>query len=266
MAEMKWKKYLPYAGGVVTLAMAILGMAAGLTITASAAGDEQNQGNTSGKTTVRLGVAKEIPANISFEVPLYYTAAIVKTDPDQNNGRSNQVFYPEGYYIQNNSLDNDASKNNPKELVVAKVEVSSVQGAEWDLVDAVDNTAANQEMAVKIGNLPLPAVTKGDTTLHSASMKDRTSSFYKKNDDGTGTYLVLGDHNGDDIHDTDGRTDLDVEFDIPKDYVPSNSATVGVFRVVYTLTTKNADGSLVGVYDQDWVDQDYLGPDKKTKE
>lgn len=265
---MKDKKHLPYAGGKVTLAMAILGMAAGITITASAAGNEQNQGNNSGKTTVRLGVTTEAPKNVSFEVPLYYTAAIVKTDPAKNQERSNQVVYPSGYHITNKSLEKDPEKDNPKELVVAKVEVASVPGAAWELVDRLDGTETptDKKMVVRIGGLPLPAIKAEDTTPRAAKLREQNSAFYQITDAATkaGKYLVLGDKDGDGFHDADGagRTDLDVEFDIPPSYeVKGDTGTVAQFQVIYTLTTLNADGKLNGFYDQAWVDADYLGPD-----
>ena len=270
MAEMKDKNNLPYAGGKVTLAMAILGMAAGITITASAAGPELNKENNSGKTTVRLGVTTEAPKNVSYEVPLYYTAAIVKTDPTKNQGRFNQVLYPSGYHITNKSLTKDPGKDNPKELVVAKVEVASVPGANWELVDqlAGTETSTDKKMAVKIGGLPLPAVKTGDTTPKTARIREHDSAFYQITDaaTGAGKYLVLGDKDGDGFHDADGagRTDLDVKFDIPPLYdVKGDTGTVAQFQVIYTLTTPNADGKLNGLYDQAWVDADYLGPDKE---
>lgn len=271
MAEMKDKNNLPYAGGKVTLAMAILGMAAGITITASAAGPELNKGNNSGKTTVRLGVTTEAPKNVSYEVPLYYTAAIVKTDPAKNQGRSNQVLYPSGYHITNKSLEKDPGKDNPKELVVARVEVASVPGATWELVDQLtgNETSTDKKMAVRIGELPLPAIKAKDTTPKTAKLRERNSAFYQITDaaTGAGKYLVLGDKDGDGFHDADGagRTDLDVEFDIPPSYeVVGDIGTVAQFQVIYTLTTPNTDGTLNGLYDKAWVDADYLGPDKET--
>lgn len=256
MAEMKRKNKLPYAGGTVTLAMAILCMAAGLPITARAAVNEQNKGNNSGKTTVRLGVATEAPKNVSFEVPLYYTAAIVANDKGETT-RANKVVYPTGYHITNTSLDQ-------KKLVVAKVEVSSVPGATWDLVEALDGTetAKTKKMAVSIGSLQLPAVTKESTTPVAANMKAQTSVFYKKNDQATGgTYQVLGDRDG------SGRMDLDVVFTIPPLYAPQgDSATIAQFKVVYSLTTLDENGKPLGLYDQNWVNQDYLGPAKTNAE
>lgn len=267
MAEVKRRIHIPKTGMRVTATLAVLCMAVGLNITASAAGTDKNNENDSGKTTVRVGVRREIPRPVSFEVPLYYTAAIVKTEPDQNNNRNNKIIYPEGYYIKNiyddidvDSADKDIGKykieGSKKELVVASIQVASVDGATWDLVDTLGKDETEKKMAVKLGGLQLPTIQKGNKTFVDVDLKKAKSIFY----DPQSGYTVVGDHDGDGIHDGNGQMDLDLQIEIPASYIPQNSQTVMQFRVAYTLTTKNDDGTLVGNWDQAWVDRDYFGP------
>ena len=273
MAEVKIKKEIPKTGAKVIATAAALCMAGCLSITASAAGTEKKDEQDSGKTTVRLGVTRTIPKPVSFEVPLYYTAAIVKADPATNQGRKNQIIYPEGYYIKNiyDDIEVEGTKieGSGKELVVARIQVASVNGATWDLVSNLNGTedASTKNMAVRLGGLSLPAVKAGNTTFSDIDLKAQKSVFYDPTAQEKDRYQVIGDHNGDGIHDGDGQTKIDLELQIPAEYEPTkNGPTIAQFRVAYTLTTKNADGTLVGYWDQPWVDRDYIGPEKETAE
>ena len=240
---MRRKRFLSFTGGKTALVTAVFFMAAGLSITASAAGNDQKDENNSGKTTVQLG------------------AAIVKADPAQNAGRNNKIIYPEGYHIRNLCREKD-HEGNTKELVVGSVLVSSVKDAQWDLVDTLTGVEAptDKKMAVSIGGMPLPAVTKGTEKFQKAKLTAQKSVFYDPDAEKTDRYKVLGDENGDGIHDTDGTMDLDVEFKIPPGYVPKTGGTVAQFKVMYVLTTRNKDGSIDGMYDQEWIDSEYVGP------
>lgn len=240
----------------VTLAMLACALMAGPAMQANAEVKENtNTGGNSGKTEVNLGVAREVK-QVSFEVPLYYTA-VITNDPDGAGGRKNKIVYPTRYGLRNT--------NTEEKLAVTAIDVSGINGSSWKIVDAVnDQTGATKEMAVQIGGIPLPAVTDGVTTNQksrrwfSTKTAGTDSQFYSINDN---RYIPLGEGR------TDGITYLNVNMDIPKTYVVeqgTGDSAVAQFRLFYMVTPLDDNGKPIGLYryNQEWVNQHYKGPEK----
>ena len=257
-AEMKKRIDMPKAAGTFAIAMAVLFMTAGVSITARAAGfeliREKNGGASNAKTTVEVGVTKEIPQNVSYEVPLYYTFAILKNE----NGNSNStIILPEGYGIRSTITPSEP-------LVVTKLDVSSVNGGTWSLVDAFDNTETDttRKMKVSIGGFQLPDVTAGDINgKEQIDVRAQESSFYKN-----GSYQILGGTDADGKVLNDGFMELPVEVKIPDVYKPTSGTGVytAQFRVKYTLSPLDGAGNPFDFYNQKWVNDQYDGPESGT--
>ncbi len=244
----------------VTLAMLACAMMAGPVMQANAEIIKNtNTGGNSGRTEVNLGVAREVK-QVSFEVPLYYTAVIAN---DQNgvDGRKNKIIYPTNYGLRNG--------NTKEPLVVTGFDVSGINGSSWDIVDAVtDQRGTKKEMAVSVGGIQLPAVTDGQTTNQkkrrwfSKKTEGVDSQFFSTAEN---RYIPIGEGS------TDGITYLNVNMEIPKNYevaAGTNDATVAQFRLFYWIAPLGDDGKPIGLlrYNQEWVDQHYEGPDKQPAE
>lgn len=256
MAEQKTGRNMKIKMRTVTFAMTAFLLAAGIGSLQVQADTIQNTktGGAGNTTEVKLAVARELK-QVSFEVPLYYTAVI--TNDKSGAGRANKIYYPSGYALRN--------ANEKEPLVVTAVETSGVNGSTWKIVDSLtDNTGMDKEMVVTIGGLPLPAITDGETTLQkdrkrfAAKMTDYASKFY---DLDRRRYIPLGE-NG-----QDGKTVLDVTMDIPTGYTvaqESDDSTLAQFRVFYTVAPLDNTGKPIGVYNytQKWVDDHYEGPRK----
>ena len=247
---MKKRRIVPRTAGTFAIAMAVLFMTAGVSITARAAGIElikaKNGGESNAKTTVEVGVTKEMPQNVSYEVPLYYTFAILEDDTGNKNSK---IVLPTGYGIRNTIQPSEP-------LVVTKMDVTSVIGGSWSLVDAFDGseTATSKKMKVSIGGFSLPAVAAGDTTgQEEIDVRTQESSFYKD-----GAYQKIDKDNG--------FMDIPVTVEIPEAYKPvkGTDTSTAQFRVKYTLTTLDAGGNPIGMYNQKWVDGQYDGPESGT--
>lgn len=244
----------------VTLAMLACALMAGPAMQANAEINQNtNTGGNSGKTEVNLGVAREVK-QVSFEVPLYYTA-VIANDPNGADGRKNKIVYPTRYGLCNT--------NTKEKLVVTTIDVSGINGSSWKIVDAVtDQTGTTKEMAVQIGGISLPAVTDGETTKQknrrwfSAKTAGTNSQFYSQQEN---RYIPLGEGR------TDGMTYLNVNMDIPKNYEVAQGtgdSAVAQFRLFYMVAPLGDDGKPIGIYryNQEWVDQHYEGPEKETAE
>ena len=239
MAEQKTGRNMKNKMRTVTFAMTAFLLAAGIGSLQVKADTTQNTktGGAGNTTEVKLAVARELK-QVSFEVPLYYTAVI--TNDNSGVGSANKIYYPSGYALRN--------ANEKEPLVVTAVETSGVNGSTWKIVDSLtDTTGTDKEMVVTIGGLPLPA-----------KMTDYTSKFY---DLDNRRYIPLGE-NG-----QDGKTVLDVTMDIPTGYTVtqgSDDSTVAQFRVFYTVAPLDNSGKPIGVYNytQKWVDDHYEGPRK----
>lgn len=256
MAEQKTGRNMKNKMRTVTFAMTAFLLAAGIGSLQVKADTTQNTktGGAGNTTEVKLAVARELK-QVSFEVPLYYTAVI--TNDNSGVGSANKIYYPSGYALRN--------ANEKEPLVVTAVETSGVNGSTWKIVDSLtDTTGTDKEMVITIGGLPLPAITDGETTLQkdrkrfTAKMTDYTSKFY---DLDNRRYIPLGE-NG-----QDGKTVLDVTMDIPTGYTVtqgSDDSTVAQFRVFYTVAPLDNSGKPIGVYNytQKWVDDHYEGPRK----
>ena len=256
MAEQKTGRNMKIKMRTVTFAMTAFLLAAGIGSLQVQADTIQNTktGGAGNTTEVKLAVARELK-QVSFEVPLYYTAVI--TNDKSGAGSANKIYYPSGYALRN--------ANEKEPLAVTAVETSGVNGSTWKIVDSLtDTTGMDKEMVVTIGGLPLPAITDGETTLQkdrkrfAAKMTDYASKFY---DLDKRRYIPLGE-NG-----QDGKTVLDVTMDIPTGYTVaqgSDDSTLAQFRVFYTVAPLDNTGKPIGVYNytQKWVDDHYEGPRK----
>lgn len=244
----------------VTLAMLAWALMAGPVMQANAEIIKNtNTGGNSGRTEVNLGVARELK-QVSFEVPLYYTA-VIANDPNGVDGRKNKVVYPTNYGLRND--------NTKEKLVVTAIDVSGINGSSWNIVDKVaDPNGDTKEMAVTVGGIPLPAVTDGETTKQkdrrwfSTRTAGADSQFYSVVEN---RYIPLGEGR------TDGMTYLNVNMDIPKNYEVeqgTDDSAVAQFRLFYMVAPLGDDGNPIGIYryNQEWVDQHYEGPEKATAE
>lgn len=258
MAEMKKRIDVPKAAGTFAIAMAVLFMTAGVSITARAAGieliREKNGGASNAKTTVEVGVTKEIPQNVSYEVPLYYTFAILKNKDGKSKSK---IILPEGYGIRSTITPSEP-------LVVTKLDVSSVNGGTWSLTEAFDNTetATTRKMKVSIGGFQLPQITAADTVgKDRIDVRTQQSSFYKN-----GSYQVLGGIGADGNVLNDGFMELPVNVEIPEVYDPTdgNGTYTAQFRVKYTLSPLDGAGNPLDLYTQEWVNDQYDGPESGT--
>lgn len=280
MAEGKWKRILTAAGTKKKAVIAALLMTAGLSIPAHAAGidliSEKNSGDyTDVNTDVYLGVVKETPPNVSFEVPLYYTVAVVS---DNSGTRKNKVLIPsEGYYIENRTYE-DKQKGTLQSLAVTQMRVQGVKNAEWSLVDQVQENGpeTNREMCVTIGGVKLPAIQAGDTQKAKDALLQVPGSAFCKQENGDWKFKLLGTPMSDSSVDYDRRMNLDVDVKVAANYTPEeklvdvtdpDTGTVNKelhaitqFKVMYTLAPLDADGNPIGKYDKNWVDQNYDGP------
>ena len=278
------------SGVRVTLALAAMIMVSGLSIPASAADIDiksENNGGTNNDTKVFIGVSKEIPTNVSFEVPLYYTMAVTASKED---GKNNQVLLPEGYYIENRTEIKDADGNvtGLQPLAVSKMRVQGLENGVWDLVDNISDpgTEDKREMEVSIGGVKLPALKAGAIrTIVDADLKQPGSQFMKEKD-GEWVFQTIGDIRWNPYDPTvshNKRMDLDVQVKIPEAYKPSQVlvnqvnadgtvmkdkagntikklGTVAQFKVMYTLTPLDEKGDPISTYDKTWVRQHYEGP------
>ena len=302
MAGIKKQKTVPAAGRKILFMMSALLIVAGASVTVNAADTDPktgNQGVRNSDTQVYLGVAKANPADVSFEVPLYYTMAVVKANPDTNNGSNSRVVKPLNYEIKNTTykteIRNDADGNPvekpvdyPKldgdgnlmrgeidtELAVVAVRVRKAKNSTWSLVSDFDpaDGATDRKLKMSIGGLKLPDL--GDLLdgeFKSADITAEDSVFYNKTDN---RFNIIGDYDGDGIHDREEATmKLDVDVEISPEYVPvevktdpNDPSAVAVFQVIYTLSPLDANGQPIAKYDQFWVDEHYDGPRNEAGE
>ena len=287
MAGMRKNKTMSAAGRKVIVTMSALLIVAGASVTANAADvgtQNRKQGGENTNTEVYLGVARENSADVSFEVPLYYTMAIVKADSADHQGNASRVLQPMDDSIKNTTYEKDANGNDKEnalvELAVASVRIKKAPYSNWDVVDSFTGTetATDRKMKVSIGRLPMPSLEgKKDGEYRSAEINKYDSVFYNLN---TGKYRVIGDYTGDGVHDgnhTEMNLDVDIQVQpsyIPKEFTKKESrdpdykegSTVAQFQIMYMLTPLDNDGKPIGKYDQLWIDEHYVGPEKETGE
>ena len=280
MAVKRWKQKLGHVKGKLVLSVAGLLLTAGLSMTADAAGNEFKNENNSGmrnsNTQVFVGVSKEVPKDVSFEVPLFYTMVIASEDPAKNaEGRHNRVLKPANYQIENLTYKVVDGEKTPylSELAVVDMRVQGMKGSGWSLVEQIPDTAGENDklMKVSIGGVTLPAITAGDDrTIRDAVLKQEGSVFCNKRADGSFAYQLIGNTNG-----LDRVLKLDVQVDISPKYRPKEiieapdktdpntsgrAFTQAQFKVMYTLAPLDINGEKLSAYDQIWVDQHYKGP------
>jgi len=296
VAGIKKQKTVPAAGRKILLMMSALMIVAGASVTVNAADTDPKtgkQGVRNSDTQVYLGVAKANPADVSFEVPLYYTMAVVGADPAFNNGSHSRVVKPLNYEIKNTTYKTELRKDEngnsvekpmdyPKldnngnlirgeiatELAVVAVRVRKAENSTWSLVSAFDaaDGATDRKLKMSIGGLKLPDLGDlQDREFKSADITAEDSVFYNKT---AKKFRIIGDYDGDGDHDgEEASMKLDVDVEISPKYVPvdvkknpNDPSTVAVFQVIYTLSPLDGNGQPITKYDQFWVDEHYDGP------
>lgn len=296
MAGIKKQKTVPAAGRKILLMMSALMIVAGASVTVNAADTDPITGKKGVKnsdTQVYLGVAKANPADVSFEVPLYYTMAVVGADPAFNNGSNSRVVKPLNYEIKNTTYKTETRKDEngnlvekpmdyPKldsngnlirgeiatELAVVAVRVRKAENSTWSLVSAFDpaDGATDRKLKMSIGGLKLPDLSDlQDREFKSADITAEDSVFYDKKAD---RFQIIGDYDGDGAHDREEASmKLDVDVEISPSYVPvdvktnpNDPSAVALFQVIYTLSPLDDKGQPIAKYDQFWVDEHYDGP------
>lgn len=271
MADKKWKRFMSGAALLIAAGLSIPAHAAGIDFISEKDGGKYTDVNTD----VYLGVVKETPPNVSYEVPLYYTVAVV---PDSSGARKNKVLLPsDGYYIENRTYV-DEKKGTMKRLAVTQMRVQGVANATWDLVDTIDENGAptDQKMSVTIGGVKLPAVLAGDTQKAKDAILQTDGSAFCKKVNGDWKFKTLGTRMSDPNVDYDRRMDLDVKIQVAANYEPTEKLVsvkdpdtgnqkeelhaITQFKVMYTLAPLDEHGNPIGKYDKTWVDQEYDGP------
>lgn len=116
-----------------------------------------------GETSVGLQVTETLPSQLSFEVPLYITAAVV-------DGQS-EVIVPDNYGIKNNTIN---SNSDEIEIAVTKVLLTAFSTKDYWTLTNYEPTLEN-EMQITLGGIPLI-----DPTEDGVLMDLTDSMFYDK--------------------------------------------------------------------------------------
>lgn len=171
-----------------------------------------------GHTTVSIMQAAEAaPANISFEVPLYVTLAVINNTTD--------VQAPNNYKIKNTSQQPDTK------IGVTQMVFEKLQGSTYNTVDT--DTAAtngnNNDIYLTIGGLKMPALTNAGS--QSVDVKGTGSVFYEAN-----KYKAIAPQ---------GEFDVTIVGKV-KSAARQNEKAAAQFRVIYQVSPLDAQGNPLG--------------------
>lgn len=170
------------------------------------------------KTSVGVQVTDTDPASISFEVPLFITAAIM-------DGQAS-LLVPDNYAIKNTTTNYSSQGG---EIAVTQVQISRIDGSsDWTLV--TDTPTQDGQMQVTIGGITMREPTQDLTYL------DLTDSiFYDKN----AQQFAKIQYNQ--------VVDIPIVANVlPKIRLRALSA-VAQFRIHYTISLLDLNGDPIGV-------------------
>lgn len=213
--------------------------------------------NTKMTTEVTVGVT-ERSSDVSVEVPLYVTIGVVRSDEDP--ARQNKVVVPEGYGIENQSYET-------LDVIVTDIMVEpftekdpgtgKYKLSEWQIVDTIDDTKNERQVALKIGGVQIPTLDRGTedkptarkSIWESSVVNAPASQFYNKDETGVYRYPVLGvDAKKNPNSVKPGTTMYKIEADVPANFLPSangdggDNYTAGIMKIQYTFATLVDDG------------------------
>lgn len=213
--------------------------------------------NTKMTTEVTVGVT-ERSSDVSVEVPLYVTIGVVRSDEDP--ARQNKVVVPEGYGIENQSYET-------LDVIVTDIMVEpftekdpgtgKYKLSEWQIVDTIDDTKNERQVALKIGGVQIPTLDRGTedkptarkSIWESSVVNAPASQFYNKDETGVYRYPVLGvDAKKNPNSVKPGTTMYKIEADVPANFLPSANGdggdhyTAGIMKIQYTFATLVDDG------------------------
>lgn len=218
--------------------------------------------NTKMTTEVTVGVT-ERSSDVSVEVPLYVTIGVVRSDEDP--ARQNKVVVPEGYGIENQSYET-------LDVIVTDILVEpftekdpdqpgKYKLSEWQIVNTIDDTKNERQVALKIGGVQIPTLDRGTedkpaarkSIWESSVVNAPASQFFNKDKMGIDRYPVIG---VDAIKNPDsvkpGTTMYKIEADVPANFLPSangeggDNYTAGIMKIQYSFATLVDDGTGTG--------------------
>lgn len=172
-----------------------------------------------GETSVGLQVTETLPNAISFEVPLYITAAII-------DGKSD-VVVPDNYGIKNTTIN-----SNSKEIVIAVTKVmlkAHPTMGEWTLTGKTPST--DDELQINLGGIPLI-----DATEDGVLMDLTNSIFYNKD-----TEQFIPIPYGEELNIPIVANVLDT-FRISE-----NQKAVAQFKIYYSVSVLDTNGEPIGL-------------------
>lgn len=225
MTQHKGKKKICRAAGVVTFALAAC------ILTGSTVQSVQAAGVNKGKTEVNVGVTVLTENNVSFEVPLYYVMC-VSTDAH----RQTTVVLPEDdYSIVNKSPTEQA-------VAVTEIKVTGVTGGNWSLVGSaaeLGTSPTEQKIYMTVGEMALPALTKGSTDTKTVVTNASQNSFYRDN-----KYKRLEPYDGNAPDKSTVKIPVTAQVS-PNYQVNADRKAVAQFRLTYTVSPLDKNGNVL---------------------
>lgn len=220
---MKSKKWIAMAMTVaLTLSLATSAVATSLP-RAPLPGDDthepsQGERDANGSTTIGIMQAKVDPSNMSFEVPLYVTMAVVDDDA--------VVKVPTNYSIKNTTTP-DAGKEQYQNIGVVGMSFEKLGSSTFNTVAA--NPTDNADIVLSIGGVVMP-------TLSSAGVSPVTLG---------GVFVDSGKPKP--IPVTVGANELNLPLvGTVASATRAEAATVAQFKVKYTLSMLSSTGEAMG--------------------
>lgn len=180
-----------------------------------------------GHSTFSFIQTEQNPMNVSFEIPLYVTMAVVSGNTS--------VFMPSNYSIKNTSAKySEGSGISAYSIAVVGISFTKLEGAMYGTVETVGTDY--REMIFSIGGVVMPAIDRysGPVTMN-ANMKANDSVFYSDNQ-----YNAIP---------ATGDVELSIPLKATLSAIPSldgNNTPVAQFKVCYTVSALNHDGDALG--------------------
>lgn len=192
-------------------------MTMSLVVPAMAANPTDAEKKANADTVISIYKTEVDPTNVSFEVPLYVTMAVVD--------KKAQVVVPDNYGIKNTSKTEDVTHG----IAVTAMSFTKLEGSTFKTVEtsAVD---ADDEIYLTIGGVAMPAMNAAGTS--AVDIKTAGSAFYSEG----GKF-----------------TEIDAGYTLPlplagtvTESERSNSAAVAQFKVTYVVSALDEHGNPIG--------------------